>query len=222
LLPASWRLRPALTLPRCRRRWASPRCFHATSPQPCALAIWSGRFSLPAPLRTQQALAQGLDYRGPDKAPPSWRQFAKLVQYRFETWIGADEEIANRLRAYLIDRAGKEDEPPPTLAVRAWLNPDGTVERVSFDALKDARADADLRTILKHGNVGEAPPPEMLRPLILRFSLNPKKITLRRERRQARRSAKYFTRVDVKHGGISGGCAEGLFERVYRELLGAS
>ena len=76
-----------------------------------------------------------LDYRGPDKAPPSWRQFAKLVQYRFETWIGADEEIANRLRAYLIDRAGKEDEPPPTLAVRAWLNPDGTVERVSFDAL---------------------------------------------------------------------------------------
>jgi len=45
------------------------------------------------------------------------------VQYRFETWIGADEEIANRFRAYLIDRAGKEDGPPPTLVVRAWLNP---------------------------------------------------------------------------------------------------
>jgi hypothetical protein len=59
--------------------------------------------------------------------------------------------------------------------VRAWLNPDGTVERVSFDALKDARADADLRIILKRGNIGEAPPPEMLQPLNLRFSLNPKK-----------------------------------------------
>jgi len=29
--------------------------------------------------------------------------------------------------------------------VRAWLNPDGTVEQVSFDTLKDARADVDLR-----------------------------------------------------------------------------
>jgi hypothetical protein len=61
------------------------------------------------------------------------------------------------------------------LVVRAWLNPDGTVEKVSFAALKDARADADLRTILTRGNVGEAPPPEMLQPLNLRFSLNFKK-----------------------------------------------
>jgi hypothetical protein len=122
-----------------------------------------------------QAIAEGLDYRDPDKAPPSWKQFAKLVQYRFETWIGADDEIANRFRAYVTDRAGKEDGPPQALVVRAWLNPDGTVERVSFDALKDARADADLRIILKRGNIGEAPPPEMLQPLNLRFSLNPKK-----------------------------------------------
>ena len=119
--------------------------------------------------------AQGLDYRDPSKAPPSWGQFAKLVQYRFETWIGADEEVANRFRSYLTDRAGREDGPPPSLVVRAWLNPDGTVEKVSFAALKDARADADLRTILTRGNVGEAPPPEMLQPLNLRFSLNFKK-----------------------------------------------
>ena len=156
------------------------------------------------------------------------------MQYRFETWIGADEEIANRLRAYLIDRAGKEDEPPPTLAVRAWLNPDGTVERVSFDALKDARADADLRTILKHGNVGEAPPPEMLRPLILRFSLNPKKITLRRERRQARRSAKYFTQEltlsmaaigRMRRGAVRAGLsriARRIVEEKTKELIAAS
>lgn len=107
------------------RSLSSTACVRWSTAALCALAIWSGRFSLPAPLRTQQALAQGLDYRGPDKAPPSWRQFAKLVQYRFETWIGADEEIASRLRAYLIDRAGKEGGPPPTLVVRAWLKPDG-------------------------------------------------------------------------------------------------
>jgi hypothetical protein len=119
--------------------------------------------------------AQGLDYRDPGKAPPSWGQFAKLVQYRFETWIGADEEVANRFRAYLTDHAGKEDGLPPTLVVKAWLNPDGTVERVAFAPLKDARADTDLHTILTRGNIGEAPPPEMLQPLNLRFSLNLKK-----------------------------------------------
>ena len=64
---------------------------------------------------------------------------------------------------------------PPTLVVKAWLNPDGTVERVTFAALKDARADTDLHTILTRGNIGEAPPPEMLQPLNLRFSLNLKK-----------------------------------------------
>jgi len=136
----------------------------------CALLALSGLVVLPRPLP-----AQGLDYRNPDKAPPSWGQFAKLVQYRFETWIGADEEVANRFRVYVTDHAGKEDGPPPTLVVKAWLNPDGTVKRVTFAALKDAHADTDLHTILTRGNIGEAPPPEMLQPLNLRFSLNLKK-----------------------------------------------
>jgi hypothetical protein len=135
-----------------------------------ALAFSAGPLSGPRPVA-----AQALDYRDPSKAPPSWGQFAKLVQYRFETWIGADDEVASRFRAYLTEHAGREDGPPPSLVVRAWLNPDGTVERVSFTALKDPRADADLRTILTRGNVGEAPPPEMLQPLNLRFSLNLKK-----------------------------------------------
>ena len=120
-------------------------------------------------------LGQSLDYRDSSKAPPSWAQFSKLVRYRFETWMEADNEVANRFRAYVKDRAGKEDGLPATLLVKAWLNPDGTVERVSFDALKDAQADADLRTILTRGNIGEAPPPEMLQPINLRFSLNLKK-----------------------------------------------
>ena len=59
---------------------------------------------------------------------------------------------------YATDHAGKEDGPPQTLMVRAWLNPDGTVERVSFDTLKDARADVDLRPILTRGNFGKAGP----------------------------------------------------------------
>jgi hypothetical protein len=118
------------------------------------------------------ACARAQDYRAAGGAPPSWVQFAKLVRFRFEDWIGADEAIANRFRSYLREHAGKEDGPPPALEVRAWLNPDGTVERVTFPPLKNVQADDDLHTILKRGNVGEAPPPEMLQPLNLRFSLN--------------------------------------------------
>jgi hypothetical protein len=118
------------------------------------------------------AWSQLSDYREAGAAPPHWIQFAKLVKYRFEDWMAADDAVANRFRAYVRERAGKDDGPPPTLAVRAWLNPDGTVERVSFPPLGDAQANDDLQTILKRGNVGEAPPPEMLQPLNLRFSLN--------------------------------------------------
>jgi hypothetical protein len=116
-----------------------------------------------------------LEYREVAKAPPSWMQFAKLVKYRFETWMAADDEVARRFRTYCSERAGQADGPPQTLVVRAWLNPDGTVERVAFASLKDQRADEDLRTILKRGNVGEAPPPEMLQPVHLSLSLNLRK-----------------------------------------------
>ncbi|WP_375787635.1 hypothetical protein ACE10Z_09145 [Bradyrhizobium sp. Pha-3] len=119
--------------------------------------------------------AQDANFRNPEQAPPSWAQFAKLVKYRFEEWIAADETVANRFRNWVIEHSGKENGPPPTLVVRAWLNPDGTVERVTFPALNDAGATEDLRTILKRGNVGQAPPPEMLQPLNLRFSLNLRK-----------------------------------------------
>jgi hypothetical protein len=112
------------------------------------------------------------DYREASKAPPHWTQFAKLVRYRFEDWMGADDEVCNRFRSYLREHRGKEDGPPQMLEVRAWLNPDGTVEKVTFTALNNAQADADLRKILMRGNVGEAPPPEMLQPLHLRLLLN--------------------------------------------------
>jgi hypothetical protein len=121
------------------------------------------------------ANAQGLDYRDPSKAPPSWVQFAKLVKFRFEEWVAGDDAVAARFRVYLKAHAGASDGPPASLTVRAWLNPDGSIERVSFPAFNDSGATQDLRTILTRGNVGEAPPPEMLQPLNLRFSLNFKK-----------------------------------------------
>lgn len=83
--------------------------------------------------------------------------------------------MAKRLCTYLQNEAGRGDGPPRVIRVRAWINPDGTVERIAFPTLDNAQADADFQTILKRGNVGEAPPPEMLQPINLRFSLNLKK-----------------------------------------------
>ncbi len=141
-----------------------------------AVALLASTFASGLPIMPPApAMAQGSDYRDSDKAPPSWSQFAKLVKYRFEQWITADDPVANRFRTYVTERIGKDDGPPQTLVVRAWLNPDGTVQRVSFATLNDPHADEDLHTILNRGNVGEAPPPEMLQPLNLRFSLNLKK-----------------------------------------------
>ncbi|RZN08846.1 hypothetical protein CWO91_20445 [Bradyrhizobium genosp. SA-3] len=62
------------------------------------------------------------------------------------------------------------DAPPLTFLLRAWISSDGQLHRVEFDGLGDPKASGDLRTLLTGGNVS-APPPEMLQPLHLRFSL---------------------------------------------------
>ena len=85
--------------------------------------------------------------------------------------VTGDDGAAIRFRAYLKIHRGASDGPPPSLIVKLWVNPDGSVERVSFPAFGDAVATRDLRTVLTRGNIGEAPPPEMLQPLVLRFSL---------------------------------------------------
>jgi hypothetical protein len=122
---------------------------------------------------SEPTAAQDLNYRTQQAAPPSWQQFAKLVKYRFEEWVSADDEVATRFRTWVQEHAGKEDGPPKTLVIRVWANPDGTVERVTFPTLTDTQADEDLRTILKRGNIGEPPPPEMLQPIQLGFSFSP-------------------------------------------------
>lgn len=112
-------------------------------------------------------------YQSPSRAPPSWVQFAKLVKYRFEDWIGGDHPRAARFRVYVNAHAGREDGPPPVLEVKAWINPDGTIARVSFPPFKDKGATEDLSAVLTGRNVGERPPPDMLQPVNLRFTISP-------------------------------------------------
>lgn len=114
------------------------------------------------------------DYRDPAKAPPSWGQFARLAQYRFESWLEADDPLANRFRAYVAQHFGQKGGPA-SLVVHAFVNADGSIRDVTFASLGDSRLDADLRFILTRGNVGEAPPPDMLQPINFRLSLNRKR-----------------------------------------------
>lgn len=118
-------------------------------------------------------LVSAQDYRSRERAPPSWNQFAKLVKYRFEEWVGGSDPLAARFRVYVKALTGAEDGPPPVLTIKAWVNPDGTVARVSFPPFKDKGATEDLRAILTRGNIGEPPPPDLLQPINLRFSISP-------------------------------------------------
>ena len=129
--------------------------------------VLSAALSLAA---AETAMAQ--DYKSSGTAPPSWVQFAKLVKYRFEEWTGSSDPRAARFRIYVKVHMGRPDGPPPVLDVKAWINPDGSVARVSFPEFGDRGANEDLRAILKSGNIGERPPPDMLQPVNLRFSIS--------------------------------------------------
>ncbi|MGO4683751.1 hypothetical protein [Hyphomicrobium sp. 2TAF46] len=118
-------------------------------------------------------MATAQDYKSSERAPPSWTQFAKLVKYRFETWVSGIDPQAARFRVYVKAHMGREDGPPPVLTVKVWVNPDGSIARVSFAEFKDKGATEDLRAILMRGNVGEPPPSDMLQPLNLRFAISP-------------------------------------------------
>jgi hypothetical protein len=120
---------------------------------------------------TYPASAQAPVFRSPETAPPAWARFSVLVKGRFEQWLAADEAVANRFRDWLAQAAEQRNSPPPTLVVRAWLDPDGGVARVAFESLGNDRADEDLRRILTSGKIGALPPPDMLQPIRFRLSL---------------------------------------------------
>src|SRR5262249_31127363 len=113
-------------------------------------------------------------FRPAAEAPAAWTAFAKTLQTRSEAALRADDEVARRLQTALEKlRVANPDQPPLKIAMRVWVAASGRVERVTFTALPDAAADADLRTLLSRVMVG-APPAGMLQPVHLRLSLEPR------------------------------------------------
>ncbi|MBR0960675.1 hypothetical protein [Bradyrhizobium japonicum] len=114
--------------------------------------------------------AERSDYRPADAAPPAWQAFARQLKERIEQRLAADDERARHFQDYLDSRGSGSDAPPVTFLLRAWISSDGQLHRVELDGLSDPKASVDLRALLTGQNFG-VPPPEMLQPLRLRFSL---------------------------------------------------
>jgi hypothetical protein len=116
--------------------------------------------------------AQGVDYRAANAVSASWQEFTKQLQARFQERLAADDENVRRFQDSLAKRQADAGAASTTLTVRAWILPDGKIERIEVDGPKDDAA-ISLRVLLARGNVG-APPPDMLQPLHLRLRVQPK------------------------------------------------
>jgi hypothetical protein len=116
--------------------------------------------------------AQDSNYRSAASAPAAWQTFAKQLKARFEQRLAADDPEARKLQDDMA-KQDAENAKPLTFGVRAWIRPDGEIERVEFDGLDDDNLKISLRAILGCCEVG-APPSDMLQPLRLRLSLRPK------------------------------------------------
>ncbi len=109
----------------------------------------------------------------PEQAPAAWVAYAETVNAQVIAWLGAEDEGAVRLRAYLDGTRPAPDQPTAPFVLRLWITPDGTIDRTEFPAFAEPQADADLRALLLGRAIGTPPPPGMLLPLRLELSLAP-------------------------------------------------
>lgn len=135
-----------------------------------ALAAAAGLLAAGAGVDASPVAAERSDYRSADAAPPAWQAFARQLKEKIEQRLAADDERARQFQDYLGSRDTGGDAPPVTFLLRAWISSDGQVHRVELEGLSDPKASVELRALLTGRNFG-APPPEMLQPLHLRFSL---------------------------------------------------
>ncbi|ABD88458.1 hypothetical protein [Rhodopseudomonas palustris] len=122
---------------------------------------------------TWSAAAQDAGYRSAATAPVAWQAFAKQLQSRFEQRLADADKDAITFQDGVTKRNAGPNVAPLTFVARAWVLPDGKVERLEFDGLDDKEIAVSLRQLLIRVNVGN-PPADMLQPLRLRLSLRPK------------------------------------------------
>lgn len=107
--------------------------------------------------------------------PGHWLSYAQSVSLAFEDRLGNQaSETVQRLHAWLqqhLLQSPQTRPEAPALVVRLWVAPQGQIERLEFDSLGQAQADADLRQLLASDPLPTPPPRDMRQPLVLQLSL---------------------------------------------------
>jgi hypothetical protein len=113
------------------------------------------------------ALAQDSGYRPATAAPAAWLSFAVELQNRLQERLATNDEATRRFHEFMTQNSKSS---PASTTVRAWVAPNGKLERIEFDGIDDPAVAVSLREVLAGTNV-KAPPPDMLQPLRLRIGL---------------------------------------------------
>lgn len=120
-----------------------------------------GRVGLGLTVSAGPALAQ------PAPLPPipqHWMDYAQRVGNQFQ------DRLSDAGNGAVLRLHGALQTPAPPLVLRVWIAAAGAVERLEFESLGQARADADLRSLLMSGPWLEPPPGDMRQPLVLQLS----------------------------------------------------
>ena len=108
--------------------------------------------------------------------PQHWMRYAQLASTQLQARLDDHADAAAlRLQGWMQDRLlPRQAAPHPaaSLVMRVWLAPSGRVERVEFDSLGNAQADADLRAVLMTQALSEPPPPDMRQPMVMELALD--------------------------------------------------
>jgi len=109
----------------------------------------------------------------PSAAPAEWVAYAERATTRINGWLQAEDEPAQRLRAYLDQLRPAPDQPGAPLDLKVWVDPDGTVSRVDFAPFAHPEPNADLRALVVGRRLAGPPPRNMLLPLRLAVQVEP-------------------------------------------------
>lgn len=108
----------------------------------------------------------------PSAAPAEWVRYAEGTTAAVNGWLQAEDETAQRLRAYLDATRPAPDQPTAPIVVKLWIDRDGTVSRIDFPPFAHAEANGDLRGLIVGRRLSAPPPKDMLLPLRIAVQLD--------------------------------------------------
>lgn len=108
----------------------------------------------------------------PEQAPATWVRYATDATFAVTQWLQAENEVGQRLRAYL-DAAGPAlNQPIAPLVIKLWIDADGTVSRIDYPPFAHSEPNADLRGLVVGQRLPTKPPKGMLLPLRIAVQLD--------------------------------------------------